>query len=138
MFLHFPPRPAWGRVRKWVFRFVAGYLVLLFLSYLLLSQARADWEDTAVYWEEASSLAVDVNRTASLQEAIRSVGERPAPPEDGDFEPDTRSLAVWDVLGTWVSVRESADRLSIAVMGQLEWADAVLQAESRMNGDTAN
>ena len=50
--------------------------------------------------------------------------------------PIIRSLAVWDVLRTWVKVRESENRLEIAVMGQMEWVHAVLQTESQMGDST--
>ena len=124
------------RIVKWIFRFVASYLVLLYLSYLLLSQAQSSWTNTEVYWEEASGVAVDVDDSASLREAVRIVGERPTLPEGGDDMPIIRSLAVWNVLRTWVKVRESENRLEIAVMGQMEWVHAVLQAESQMGDST--
>ncbi|MBS5234731.1 MAG: hypothetical protein KHY68_11470, partial [Collinsella sp.] len=57
-------------------------------------------------------------------------------PEGGDDMPIIRSLAVWDVLRTWVKVRESENRLEIAVMGQMEWVHAVLQTESQMGDST--
>ena len=129
-------QPDRKRIGKWVFRFVAGYLVLLSLSYLLLSQAQSSWTNTEVYWEEAAGVAADVDDSASLREAVRIVGERPKLPEGGDDMPVTRSLAVWNVLGTWVKVRESENRLEIAVMGQLEWVHAVLQEDSKMDGST--
>lgn len=124
------------RIVKWIFRFVASYLVLLSLSYLLLSQAQSSWTNTEVYWEEASGVAVDVDDSASLREAVRIVDERPTLPEGGDDMPIIRSLAVWDVLRTWVKVRESENRLEIAVMGQMEWVHAVLQTESQMGDST--
>lgn len=124
------------RIVKWIFRFVASYLVLLSLSYLLLSQAQSSWTNTEVYWEESSGVAVDVDDSASLREAVRIVDERPTLPEGGDDMPIIRSLAVWDVLRTWVKVRESENRLEIAVMGQMEWVHAVLQTESQMGDST--
>ena len=124
------------RIGKRIFRLVAGYLVLLSLLYLLLSQAQSSWTNTEVYWEEAAGVAVDVNDSASLREAVRIVGKRPMPPESGLDMPVTQSLAVWNVLGTWVKVRESENRLEIVVMGQLEWVHAVLQEDSKMDGST--
>lgn len=79
---------------------------------------------------------MDVDHSVSLREAVQIVGKRPTLPEGGADQPSTRSLAVWDVLGTWAKVCESENRLEIAVMGQLEWVHAVLQAESQMGEST--
>ncbi len=128
----FFPHPDRERIRKWVFRPAAGYLVALFLSCLLLSAARSSWENESFYREKAVAIATNVDRAESLREAVRLVGERPPIPEDIDYVPNTRSLAVWDVLWTWVKVRESEDRLGIATMEQFEWSQTVLETESRM------
>lgn len=132
------PHPDQGRIRKRVFRLVAGYLVALFLSYRLLSDARSSWENESFYWEKAVAIATNVDRAESLREAVLLVGERPPIPEDIAYEPNTRSLAVWDVLWTWVKVLKSEDQLGIATMEQFEWAQTVLETESQMTEGTGD
>ena len=90
-----------------------------------------------MYWETVSAVAVDVNHCESLQQAIDVVGERPA--IYGEINNlSTGSLLPWDVLGTWLKVREHTTNLKISIESQLDWISAVIQTESQMNENTAN
>lgn len=134
------PRPSQHirqRIYRCLFGLVAGYVVLLSLSYLLLFQARSSWDNADVYWETVSAVAVDVNHCESMQHAIDVVGERPAIYKEIN-NLSTGSLLPWDVLGTWLKVREHTTNLKISTESQLDWISAVIQAESRMNENTAN
>lgn len=90
-----------------------------------------------MYWETVSAVAIDVDDCESLQHAIDVVGDRPAIYGEID-NLSTESLLPWDVLGTWLKIREHTTNLTISTENQLEWISAVIQAESRMSDNTDN
>lgn len=69
--------------------------------------------------------------SGSLQEAIGAARERTIPKEHRSHS--TRSLALWDVLGTWIEVCEETDELKLSAIDQLEWISFVTQTDLRMN-----
>lgn len=126
-----PSQNIWRRTRRCICRFAAAYIALLAISYALLLHAQSIFNSEAIYWEEAAGIAIDVNNSKALQNAIDIIGERPSP-EGCAEESSTKSLALWTVFETWVKLRKDTNTMKICTVNQLEWTHVVIDTASRV------
>lgn len=120
---------------------VIVYILALFGSYLLLGQAQSEWRTVNVYWETAVTISDDlVQAESAFDDAANSDDDRneagdPASerPQASGFDGPARthSIAVWQVLGTWLDVRADTHAMQMEALSHLDYVHGELDTQSR-------
>lgn len=120
------------RIRKYITVFIASYMILLLLSYILLEHEESVCEYAVANANSTASVVEDIEESKSLQKYVKLVRKRKTPNFD---EKNTcpRSIFIWDVIGRWLYLRRYTNELQISTMDDLDWISSVLEKESQAN-----